>query len=833
MAIALPGKTVRLKNWLRRFRRDQGKRARPLALGATGHLLLSSAEEDHVADHLERGLLPKLAGADANGRLIILTGLAPGADLLLMHVAERWLTRRGIEHEVVGLLPIPPDRLLRDWQEKANSAGARNDDDSFARAEAELQRALQACDVLVDLMDHADVGGKLDDPAFRQLQYRRLGALLAEQTDVLVAVLRKDSEGLPGGTAEVVEWRRNPQSVPPELSTLSVEQRVAGERPKQLVVLDPAVPFQSASGLPPDAVERVRKQAHDAMKAGNYLQCYDIISRARARGVDSRDLQYLTVLALANAGSTRLALRRYVEFEEVGDLAEDWLALKARLLKDLAFRGSSTSDQLFLEAAESYEAAYRNTGGHFSGINAASMYCLAGKRTAALKLAAEVSAILRKLKVEGDEESYYWHVTQAEAALLLDDMDAAREALRRADRYQVGNVNSRSRTRFQLKQVAACLGHDGTFADLLALPPVMYVRRLGATSSETSPESRAAIAERLAIMKPLVFLPLLGLPELRAAEICIELGVPLYVSLADERSAEVARWRRIYGEEAVERLARCLMRAHEVCSARGFVDGEEPWCARYVESMAFGLSLLAARRLATNWKVLGIGDTGRMVGMLDQPPPTDALTATGEFNQTSAPTRRRYVGLIFADFVGFSALSDENLPRYWGEVMDAMAQMLKGHAGQILFRHTWGDAPHIVTRNASSAASIATDIRATLERVRGELTGDLSRLELRLSAHYAPAFIGHDPIEGIDTYYGTQLSFAARIEPVTPPGAIFVTESFAARLMLEGAEHFVLEYAGELELAKNFGQYRLFSLRKRTLPDFGKTAELLFRGMSR
>src|SRR5581483_3171482 len=188
--------------------------------------------------------------------------------------------------------------------------------------------------------------------------------------------------------------------------------------------------------------------------------------------------------------------------------------------------------------------------------NAASMYCLAGKRAAALKLATEVSAILRRLKVDGDEELYYWHVTQAEAALLLDDMEAAREALRRADRYQVGNVNSRSRTRFQLKQVAACLGHDGTFADLLALPPVMYVRRLGATSSETSPESRAAIAERL------------------AAEICIELGVPLYVSLADERSAEVARWRRIYGEEAVERLARCLMRAHEVCSARGFVDGE-------------------------------------------------------------------------------------------------------------------------------------------------------------------------------------------------------------------------------------------------------------------
>lgn len=373
MAIELPGKTVRLKNWLRRFRRDQGKRARPLALGATGHLLLTRSEEDHVADHLERGLLPRLSGVEGHGRLIILTGLAPGADLLLMRIAERWLTRRGIEHEVVGLLPVPPERLLRDWQQKAVDSGAHNDADTFARAEAELQRALQACDVLVDLMDHVDVGGQLDDPAFRQTQYRRLGALLAEQTDVLIAVLRKNSESQPGGTAEVVEWRRNPQSVPPELSTLSVEQRVAGELTKQLVILDPALPYQSPGAVAPDAVERVRKQAHDALKAGNYLQCYDIIGRGRTRGTDSRELQYLTVLALANAGSTRLALRRYVEFEEVGDVAEDWLALKARLFKDLAFRGGNASDTLFLEAAEAYEAAYRRTGGHFSGINAASM----------------------------------------------------------------------------------------------------------------------------------------------------------------------------------------------------------------------------------------------------------------------------------------------------------------------------------------------------------------------------------------------------------------------------------------------------------------------------
>jgi len=41
---------------------------------------------------------------------------------------------------------------------------------------------------------------------------------------------------------------------------------------------------------------------------------------------------------------------------------------------------------------------------------------------------------------------------------------------------------------------------------------------------------------------------------------------------------------------------------------------------------------------------------------------------------------------------------------------------------------------------------------------------------------------------------------------------IFVTEAFAARLALEAPERFAAEYAGEVELAKRFGKYRLFSL---------------------
>lgn len=74
-------------------------------------------------------------------------------------------------------------------------------------------------------------------------------------------------------------------------------------------------------------------------------------------------------------------------------------------------------------------------------------------------------------------------------------------------------------------------------------------------------------------------------------------------------------------------------------------------------------------------------------------------------------------------------------------------------------------------------------------------------------------FQNYNPIDESTTYFGTALSYAARIKPVAPPGMIFVTEAFAARRAVKRPQEYALEYAGELELAKRFGRFRLYSLR--------------------
>jgi class 3 adenylate cyclase len=83
---------------------------------------------------------------------------------------------------------------------------------------------------------------------------------------------------------------------------------------------------------------------------------------------------------------------------------------------------------------------------------------------------------------------------------------------------------------------------------------------------------------------------------------------------------------------------------------------------------------------------------------------------------------------------------------------------------------------------------------------------------MRIGAHYGPVFEGWDPIAAQRTYYGRALSRAARIEPITPPGTVYVTEAFAAILLLESRGDFTCTYVGQVPLAKGYGTFRMYDL---------------------
>src|SRR5947209_14851229 len=146
---------------------------------------------------------------------------------------------------------------------------------------------------------------------------------------------------------------------------------------------------------------------------------FDLAERALAEHPDDLWLKHRAVLALARAGSTGEAARRFVEYGLGGVEDEDVAALEARIAKDIALAAPDAAARRggAAHSAALYEAIFRRSGGHYPGINAATMTLLAGDHAGARRLAAEA------LAAAGGDDSYYGAATVAEAQLVLGDVD--------------------------------------------------------------------------------------------------------------------------------------------------------------------------------------------------------------------------------------------------------------------------------------------------------------------------------------------------------------------------------------------------------------------------
>ena len=233
-------------------------------------------------------------------------------------------------------------------------------------------------------------------------------------------------------------------------------------------------------------------------------------------------------------------------------------------------------------------------------------------------------------------------------------------------------------------------------------------------------------------------------------------------------------------------------------------DDQQRACAQ----TALGLSLGQADDLHAPWVILARSE-GRWRLYKD----ADRAALRCAFDSVeSLPKERPKYAFLFADAVSYSSLNADETRRYWTSLLpQTAAAVLKRHASDIVVRKTWGDAVHAVFRSASAAATAALEIQAATAYLKEDF-GRGRRLIFRMALHYGPADHGIDPVEEAPSVFGPQLSFAARIEPVAPPGGIFVTEPFAAQLSLEGARNVHCSYVGTTSLAKSYGRVRLLRL---------------------
>ena len=581
-----------------------------------------------------------------------------------------------------------------------------------------------------------------------------------------------------------------------------------------------------------EAAEIARK----ALSRGDLIGAYDATVAAIEAGDDSGAIRHQQILALAWMGDTDRAMAKFAEYGLEGSSNVDERTIGARILKDRAFNTpAGPARQAAMEKAfEAYHDVYEATRDSFPGINAATLALLAGREAESRALA---EALLADPEVAAPT-GYYKAATRAEALLLLGRSEEVTEVLASEAIRSSTDLGGRSSTLRQLGMIGAHLGmseHDrATLVAPLRPPRVLHYcgHMFGADAAD---EARIRAAVEAVLDEEQVGFAYGALAcgsDIIAAEALLRRGVELNVIMPFEEQDFLEQSVRPGGPGWEERFRACLRGAKRVVHASPMAYFGNPDQYGYASRMAMGLAGLRAEHLAAEpiqlaiwdgaapegpagtaadvlaWQEAGgrtrTVDPGRVTRGLDRPPP-----------RIVARAERALAAILFTDFAGFSKLSETVLPAFWDGVMRIIAEVLDAHGEAVVSRNSWGDALYGVISNAPTAAEISLQIQDALDGFDYSALGlEGKGGRMRIGAHYGPAYRAIDHITGRLSFYGNEVSKAARIEPVTPTGAVFVTEPFAAILALEAPDRFDCRYVGRIQLAKGYGSYPMYRLTR-------------------
>lgn len=598
---------------------------------------------------------------------------------------------------------------------------------------------------------------------------------------------------------------------------------------------------------------RARIRAH--LDHGAPWDACDAFREASSQFADDAGLLYLGALAHARAGATHEAhplLERAAEATSDPALLTEILSLRGRLWKDGFER--TRLPRLAERARREYLAAYAIAHDAFPGINAATLALLQGDAEAARELA---QAILRTLDARTSAPNAWDQATAGEARLLLGELDRAATHYAAAWEQAAQDAGSVASMRRQLNLLARVLPDARALLPLLPVPDVVaFAGHMIDAPDRAAPRFpaalEAAVAAALRSRLESMRSPILYTSAACGADlICIEqaqaCGAEVNVVLPFDRDDFVRTSVAPGGEGWPARFEAALARAARVIMAteEGHLGDDALFdhAARLVD----GLALLRATQLATVPSLLCVidpaagGDVGgtqasfdrwrrrdgivhaidlralRGAAAVDAPSSAAEAPAAAPAMPTVPATRaqRSIKTMLFADFAGYSRLHDAYAPLFQSQFLAIGAAQIEAASVKPLEAKTWGDGLYLVFDSEVAAAEFALGFLERMLAVDWTATRLPSSSQIRVALHAGPVFRAFDPVMGRESFFGANVTRAARIEPVTPPGMIYASEAFAAILAAEGDDRCALEYVGRLPLAKGYGASRLYRLERR------------------
>lgn len=609
------------------------------------------------------------------------------------------------------------------------------------------------------------------------------------------------------------------------------------------------------------SVENFRLLADQLARMGEPLLAYDVADEGLKHFPRDIRLRHLLALALARSGATDSARVVLEKLSLEGHQDEETIGLLARTHKDVADTSTDSAQRRdhLRRAHELYTKGYEQTGGYWSGINAATTAVLLGESSRAAKLAREVreachSELQRLERSNGDR---YWPLaTLGEASLILGEWSAAEHFYSRAGEVagkRYGDIHSSRRNArllldnsdgdrdriercFRIPAVVVFAGHmvDQPGRPFRRFPPELEAAVRDAIRERLKKSNAGFGFSSAACGSDIVFL-----------ETLLELGGDAHVVLPYEKhefirdSVEIipgAHW-GARCEAVLKRVA-----SVNVTSSYKFASGTVEY--EYANRLLHGMAAVFAHQLDTamvplavwdgrpgdgpggtassieRWKksnlhaeiiaideILKCHSPGLAPQVSDQPYcPRAAAPATSEFSA-------EICGLLFADAVGFGKLNDHEVQLFVRHFLGLVADVTAKSPHPPIVKNTWGDGLYFVSKSVRDAGELALDLCQRICSTNWHAKG-LCDLSLRISLHAGPVYSCVDPVTQQQSYIGAHVSRAARIEPITPPGHVYASQAFAALAAVERVREFVCDYVGRITLAKNYGTFPTYVVRR-------------------
>lgn len=595
---------------------------------------------------------------------------------------------------------------------------------------------------------------------------------------------------------------------------------------------------------------------HQALELGDPVFAFDALAEGLENWPGDTRMQTLKGLALTRCGATEKANAMLEQMYADGSRDEETVGILARTHKDLWLNsGQPEARQFHLQrCAALYAEAYRLHKGYWTGINAATFALLNGDKAQAGIWAEEVTEMcLSDLgKIDHAQANYWLFATLGEAALVREKLEEAEGWYLKAVSLKKRGYGSLASTRRNAALLLPAIGVDAGFLDAcLPRPRVAaftghIIDATGRNGPRFPPEREQAVYAEIRHYiartgTAIGFASAACGADILFLEAMLESGGEIVVVLPSSPDTFIQTSVALLpGTDWETRFRKVMERAKQTVVLSRQHTGDVSYS--YANIVLYGLAKSYARHIDASLGALAVwdgqdgktGGTGSAVRKwldcgqaLDvinpltlesrQFSPAHAGEAANALLPPEPDSRAGFsaelVSILFADVVGFSKFSEDQIPAFVQHFLGAIGRLLDDEKYAPLMRNTWGDGLYFVFRDVRTAGLVGLEICRMISNTDWTRLGFPKGLSIRIGLHSGPVFRLINPVTGRLDFHGNHVSQAARIEPITPPGEVFASQAFAAISEATGIKEFACDYVGQTPMAKNYGVFPAYRVR--------------------